>query len=79
MREAWQKAEDEAANDENDGVWNPRALGESGKAGDEKEEKQKCDFDVVEAGGLRGGAGRNYRRRAIRQRRILFSRASGLG
>jgi hypothetical protein len=54
MRGAREKAEDEAADDENDGVRHLKAFGESGQACDEKQEEEKNQFDAVDAGGLHG-------------------------
>ncbi len=57
VRHAGKEAEDEAADDENDGVGRLETLCESGQARDEEQEEEKNKFDAVDAGCLHGLGG----------------------
>ena len=57
VRYAGKEAEDQAADDENDGVGRLETFCESGQACDEEQEEEKNQFDAVDAGCLHGFGG----------------------
>ena len=57
MRGARKEAENQTADDENDGIGRIEAFCQGGEACDEEKQEKENQFDAVNAGGLHGGGG----------------------